>query len=67
MGKGSTAILRKKDKVFKEKFVDKDLSEKEWIQAMSENPSIIERPIVISNAKAWLARPFNDFVETCEI
>jgi arsenate reductase len=52
-------ILRKKDKVFQEKFADKTLSNPEWIQAMHENPSIIERPIVISDKKAWLARPFD--------
>jgi arsenate reductase len=52
-------LLRKKDKVFQEKFADKTLSNPEWIQAMHENPSIIERPIVISDKKAWLVRPFD--------
>jgi arsenate reductase len=45
--------------VFQEKFADKTLSNPEWIQAMHENPSIIERPIVISDKKAWLVRPFD--------
>jgi arsenate reductase len=60
-------ILRKKDKVFQEKFADKSLSNKEWIKAMHNNPSIIERPIVISDKKAWLARPFDKWVEEFEV
>lgn len=56
-------ILRKKDKVFLEKYADKNLTNSQWIQAMSENPSIIERPIVIKGNNAYLARPFEEFCE----
>lgn len=56
-------ILRKKDKVFQEKFAKLTLSESEWVRAMHQNPSIIERPIVLSDTKAWLARPFDAWVE----
>ena len=60
-------ILRKKDKVFLKRFADKNLSPKEWIKAMYNNPSIIERPIIISEKKAWLARPFEKWVEEWEM
>ncbi len=66
LGEEAPFILRRKDKVFLEKFADKKLSNSEWIQAMHENPSIIERPIVISDKKAWLARPFDKWVEKFE-
>ena len=56
-------ILRKKDKVFLKKFADKNLSPKEWIKTMHNNPSIIERPTIILDKKAWLARPFDKWVE----
>lgn len=56
-GLEATALLRKKDKVFKESFEDKHLSNEEWLMAISENPSILERPIVIIDEKAVLARP----------
>lgn len=62
LGEEAPFILRKKDKVFLEKFADKNFSNKEWINAMHNNPSIIERPIVISDKKAWLARPFEKWV-----
>lgn len=63
LGQGANFILRKKDKVFQEKFSNTELSNEEWIKAMHNNPSIIERPIVISDKKAWLARPFDKWVE----
>ncbi len=66
MGEDAQFILRKKDKVFQEKFADKNLSNSEWIQAMHKNPSIIERPIVISDKKAWLARPFDKWMKEFE-
>ena len=59
----ATALLRKKDKVYKESFEDKHLSNEEWLQAISENPSILERPIVIIGNKAVLARPIHKVKE----
>lgn len=59
-------ILRKKDKVFQELFADKNLSDEEWIVAMSLHPSIIERPIIIMGKKAYLARPFDAFAKQFE-
>lgn len=62
-GLNATDILRKKDKVFKESFEDKNLSNEEWVEAISENPSILERPIVIIGNKAVLARPIDKVKE----
>jgi arsenate reductase len=62
-GLEAMALLRKKDKVFKESFEDKHLSNEEWLQAISENPSILERPIVIVDNKAVLARPIDKVKE----
>lgn len=50
-------LLRKKEAIFKEKYKEKTLSEEEWIQAMVENPKLIERPIVITENKAIIGRP----------
>jgi arsenate reductase (glutaredoxin) len=59
MNVNAVHILRKKDKVYIEKFKDKILTNQEWIKAMSENPSMIERPIIIGDTKAWLGRPLD--------
>ncbi len=52
-----TEILRKGEKIYKEKFKDMNLSEDEWIQIMVENPRLIERPIVVKGNKAIIGRP----------
>lgn len=59
-------ILRKKEKLFQELFSDKDLTEDEQLQIMHDNPLLIERPIIIMGRKAFLARPFDDFVAKME-
>jgi len=57
MGASPWDILRKQEKIWKENFKGKDLSDEELIRIMSENPKLIERPIVIYNGKAVLGRP----------
>ena len=50
-------IIRTKEAVYLEKYKGKNLSDEQWLQAMHENPILIERPIVINGNKAVVARP----------
>lgn len=50
-------LVRKTEKIWKEKFKDKKLTDIEIIKAMIENPKLIERPIVINDKKAVIGRP----------
>lgn len=50
-------LIRKGEEVFKSNYKDKNLSDDEWIDAMIENPILIERPIVIKGDKAIIGRP----------
>ncbi|AZA57174.1 arsenate reductase (glutaredoxin) [Chryseobacterium shandongense] len=50
-------IIRKNEKLYLEKYAGKNLSEEEWIQVLSENPSLIQRPILIKGSVAMLGRP----------
>ncbi|EDP96271.1 arsenate reductase (glutaredoxin) [Kordia algicida OT-1] len=50
-------LVRKNEKIWKENFKGKTLSDSEIIKAMVENPKLIERPIVIHNQKAVIGRP----------
>ncbi|SDW60836.1 arsenate reductase [Ruegeria halocynthiae] len=56
---GLTAIemMRTGEKRFKELNLTKTASEAELIQAMAENPILIERPLAISDDKAAIGRP----------
>lgn len=54
------AIIRKTDPLFREKFEGQELSEEEWIKILVENPSLIQRPILIKGPVAMLGRPIEN-------
>jgi arsenate reductase len=56
-------LVRTKESVWKENFKDKELSDEEIILAMAEFPKLIERPIVIKDDKAVIARPADKIKE----
>ncbi len=53
-------LVRKNEKIWKENFKDKDLSENELVRIMVENPKLIERPIVENETEAIVGRPPED-------
>jgi arsenate reductase (glutaredoxin) len=58
MGIAPRALLRKKEKLYAELGLDEvQLSDADLIAAMAEHPILIERPIVVSDARAVLCRP----------
>lgn len=50
-------LVRKNEKIWKEEYRDKDLSDRELITVMVKNPKLIERPIVEDEKKAVIGRP----------
>lgn len=50
-------LIRKGEPDFKENFKGKELSDKDWIEAMVKYPKLIERPIIVKNGKAVIGRP----------
>ncbi len=50
-------LMRTKEALYKELGLNKDSSDEECISAMANNPSLIERPIVIHEGKAKIGRP----------
>lgn len=53
-------LVRTKETIWKENYKDLELSDDQIIQAMVENPRLIERPIVVNKDKAVVARPTED-------
>lgn len=49
-------LVRIKEKIWIENYKNKTLNDSEIIQAMVENPILIERPIVVKNGKAIIGR-----------
>ena len=60
LGRSAEELIRKGDKLFKEKFANQTLSEEGWIEVLLENPSLIERPILIKGPIAMIGRPIEN-------
>lgn len=57
-------LMRKKETVYNDlKLADETLSEEQLLQAMVENPKLIERPIVVKGNKARIGRPPEQVLE----
>ena len=65
LGMGSAReLMRKKEDLYKSLNLDDSrLTEAELVQAMVDNPKLIERPIVVANGKARIGRPPEDVLE----
>lgn len=64
LGFTARQLLRKGEAVYKElNLKDDSLTNKQLIQAMCDNPKLIERPIVIKNGKAKIGRPPESVLE----
>ncbi len=57
LGIPTEALIRKNEPVWKEKYKGRLLSDEELIDAMLENPKLIERPIIVKEKKAVIGRP----------
>jgi arsenate reductase len=53
-------IIHKTDKLYIENYADKNYSEEEWLKILSENPSLIQRPILVKGSVAMLGRPIEN-------
>ncbi len=53
-------IIRTGEKLYKDQFAGQELSEDEWIKILSENPSLIQRPIIIKGSVAMIGRPIEN-------
>ncbi|NND04996.1 MAG: arsenate reductase (glutaredoxin) [Saprospiraceae bacterium] len=57
LGMSAFELIRKEEKLFKEEYRGKELSEEEWIRIMADNPKLIQRPVVVKGKKAIVGRP----------
>jgi len=57
LGISASELVRKEEKLFKETYRNKEVTEEEWIRILADNPKLIQRPIVIKGSKAIIGRP----------
>ena len=53
-------LVRKNEQIWKENFKDKVLTNNEIVEILSENPTLIERPIIELDNKAVIGRPLEN-------
>lgn len=56
LGKKPLELIRQKEPVFQENFKGQTHPDEAWIRIMIAHPILIERPIVVLDGKAWVAR-----------
>jgi arsenate reductase (glutaredoxin) len=50
-------LVRKKEPLYEEKYAGKSLSRAQWLKILHQNPILIERPVVVMEERAVVARP----------
>ncbi|MAZ71511.1 MAG: arsenate reductase (glutaredoxin) [Flavobacteriaceae bacterium] len=50
-------LVRKNEAIWKENYKGKSLTDVQVIKAMTQNPKLMERPIVVNGQKATIGRP----------
>jgi len=50
-------LVRKNEKIWKDEYKDRDLSDQEIIKVMIKNPKLIERPVIETENDAVIGRP----------
>ena len=63
LGLSARELMRTKEDIYKELDLKNENDEEKLIEAMAENPKLIERPIVIKDGKAAIGRPIENIIE----
>ena len=66
LGMSALEIIRKNEPVFKEQYEGLTLTNDEWITVLVQHPILIERPIIVHNGKAVIARPVEKVLQLLE-
>jgi arsenate reductase (glutaredoxin) len=56
-------LIRTQEPLFQEKFTNLTLNDEQWIDIMLQYPELIERPIVVKDGKAIIARPVEKLLD----
>jgi arsenate reductase len=67
LGMSARELMRTKETIYKELGLKEVDDEEKLIEAMVENPKLIERPIVIKDGKAVIGRPIENVMELLDL
>lgn len=57
MNTSASNLVRTQEDYYKKMLKGKDIQDEEWISILSENPRLIQRPIIVTEHKAVLGQP----------
>jgi arsenate reductase len=60
LNKKPLEMVRTQEDIYKKQFKGKNFTDDEWIRIMTENPKLIQRPIVLKDYKAVWADPADE-------
>ncbi len=63
LGISARELIRTKEEIYKTLGLKEENDEEKLIEAMVQNPKLIERPIVIKDGKAAIGRPIENIIE----
>jgi len=63
LGYSPEELIRKNEAIWKEHYKGKELSVDELVEALSDNPKLIERPIISNGKTAVIARPLEKLID----
>lgn len=57
LGCRASDLVRKTEPLYLGKFEARTLTESEWVNVLTENPVLIQRPIIVDGKQALIGRP----------
>ena len=63
LGLSARELMRTKEDIYKELNLKDEADEEKLIQAMAQNPKLIERPVLIKDGRAIIGRPTSIIAE----
>ncbi|GIU00566.1 arsenate reductase (glutaredoxin) [Sulfurovum sp. TSL6] len=63
LGISARELMRTKESIYKELNLKEETDEDKLIDAMVQNPKLIERPVVIKDGKAAIGRPIENIID----
>ena len=63
LGIPAEQLVRKKEKLYKERYDGKKISDARWVEILSRNPVLIQRPIIVKGRLAIIGRPAETVID----
>ncbi|MGC8824465.1 MAG: arsenate reductase family protein [Bacteroidales bacterium] len=60
MNKRPIDLVRTQEELYKKDLKNKNLCDEEWIEILSNNPRLLQRPIVVTDTKAIIGQPVSE-------